>query len=68
MNVVLLFPRFFSPEEFGLTRVLVAAVGILSQFALFGMVNSVIRFFPFFKDKDAGHNGLLSRALASRQN
>ena len=64
VNVVLLFPRFFSPEEFGLTRVLVAAVGILSQFALFGMVNSVIRFFPFFKDKDAGHNGLLSRALA----
>lgn len=64
VNVVLLFPKFFSPEEFGLTRVLVAAVGILSQFALFGMVNSVIRFFPFFKDKDAAHNGILSRALA----
>jgi O-antigen/teichoic acid export membrane protein len=63
VNVVLLFPRFFSPEEFGLTRVLVAAVGILSQFALFGMANSIIRFFPFFKSKEAGHNGLLARAL-----
>jgi O-antigen/teichoic acid export membrane protein len=64
VNVVLLFPRFFSPEEFGLTRVLIAAVGILSQFALFGMINSIIRFFPFFKDNNAEHNGLLPRALA----
>lgn len=64
VNVVLLFPQFFSPEEFGLTRVLVAAVGILSQFSLFGMVNSVIRFFPFFKDEAKGHNGLLLRAVA----
>ena len=63
INVVLLFPKFFSPEEFGLTRVLVATIGVLSQFALFGMGSSIIRFFPFFKKKKSGHNGFLNGAM-----
>lgn len=61
---MLLFPAFFEPEEFGLTRVLIAVIGITGQLALFGMTNAIIRFFPRFKDGDEiNHNGLLLYAL-----
>lgn len=52
INVVLLFPRFFEPEEFGLTRVLIAVIGVSAQFALFGLGTAIIRFFPRFKQGD----------------
>lgn len=64
VNVVLLFPVFLSPEEFGLTRVILAIVTVASQFALLGAGNSIIRFFPEFKDPDSGHKGLLGLGMA----
>lgn len=64
VNVVLLFPKFFAPEEFGLTRVLIAVVGISVQFALFGLTSAIIRFLPKFKDGDEkSHHGLLGISL-----
>ncbi|MCF8461102.1 MAG: oligosaccharide flippase family protein [Flavobacteriales bacterium] len=64
INVVLLFPKFFAPEEFGLTRVLIAVVGIASQFALFGLTSVIIRFLPKFRDGDEkNHHGLLGVSL-----
>ncbi len=64
VNAVLLFPLFFKPEEFGLTRVLIAVVGISAQMALFGMTNAIIKFFPQFKDGDEKHqHGLLGVSL-----
>lgn len=66
INVVLLFPVFFEPEQFGLTRVLIAVIGISAQFALFGMTNAIIRFFPRFKGGDEDkHHGMLGLALLS---
>jgi O-antigen/teichoic acid export membrane protein len=63
LNVILLFPSFLSAEEFGLTRVMLAVVTIGSQFALLGSGNSIIRFFPEFKDPEKGHKGLLGLGL-----
>lgn len=64
INVVLLFPKFFAPEEFGLTRVLIAVIGISAQFALFGLGSAIIRFFPRFKEGDEQkQHGLLGWAL-----
>ncbi|MFC2175959.1 polysaccharide biosynthesis C-terminal domain-containing protein [Bacteroidota bacterium] len=64
INVVLLFPKFFAPEEFGLTRVLIAVVGISAQFALFGLTNSIIRFLPRFREGDhENHHGFLGLNL-----
>ncbi|MDP6908589.1 MAG: oligosaccharide flippase family protein [Flavobacteriales bacterium] len=66
INVVLLFPVFFEPEQFGLTRVLIAVIGVSAQFALFGMTNAIIRFFPRFREGDEDrHHGLLGLALFS---
>lgn len=64
VNVVLLFPRFFSAEEFGLTRVLVSVAAVAAQFALLGMVNTVIRFHPKWKAERNSSNGLLGLALS----
>ena len=63
LNVILLFPSILSAEEFGLTRVMVAVVTIGSQFALLGSGNSIIRFFPEFKNHGNGHRGLLRLGL-----
>ena len=64
INVVLLFPKFFAPEEFGLTRVLIAVIGIASQFALFGITSAIIRFLPRFREgDDKSHHGLLGLSL-----
>jgi O-antigen/teichoic acid export membrane protein len=64
INAVLLYPAFFEPEEFGLTRVLIAVIGISGQLALFGMTNAIIRFFPRFKEGDEDNQqGLLFYAL-----
>lgn len=64
LNAVLLFPAFFEPEEFGLTRVLIAVINIAAQFALFGMTNAIIRFFPRFKDGDEkNQHGLLGVSI-----
>ena len=66
INVVLLFPKFFEPEQFGLTRVLIAVIGVSAQFALFGLTNAIIRFFPKFKEGDERtHHGMLGWALFS---
>ncbi|MBI1286936.1 MAG: oligosaccharide flippase family protein [Flavobacteriales bacterium] len=64
INVAWLFPKFFEPEEFGLTRVLIGFIGIAGQFALFGLGNAIIRFFPRFKDGDEKQqHGLLGWVL-----
>ncbi|MCB0756389.1 MAG: hypothetical protein KDB98_12390, partial [Flavobacteriales bacterium] len=64
INVVVLFPKFFEPEEFGLTRVLIAVIGVSAQFALFGLGTAIIRFFPRFKEGDEEkQHGFLGWAL-----
>lgn len=50
LNTLVLFPRFFDADEFGLTRVLLSVAALLAQFAEFGGSNAINKFFPFFKD------------------
>lgn len=50
LNVLFFFPHFFSAEEFGLTRVLLAASTTFAQFAMLGSVTVMIKFFPFYRD------------------
>lgn len=64
VNMALLFPRFLSPDEFGLTRLLVSIAVVAAQIAHFGGEATVIRYFPWFRDKESGHRGLFGLALA----
>ncbi|MEZ4758400.1 MAG: polysaccharide biosynthesis C-terminal domain-containing protein [Flavobacteriales bacterium] len=63
VNVVLLYPRVLAAEEFGLLRLLVSITAVVAQVAQLGLDNTLIRFFPYFRDPDSGHRGLPSLVL-----
>lgn len=57
--VVYLYPKSLTPEQIGLTRVLIESALLFSFFAQFGMTSVAIRFFPYFKNPDNNNNGFL---------
>jgi O-antigen/teichoic acid export membrane protein len=63
VNVVLLYPRVLAADEFGLTRLLVSIATIAAQVAQLGAENTVIRYFPYFRDAARRHRGLLAMLL-----
>ena len=60
---IFLYPHILNPDEYGLTRVLISASYISSQFAHLGMHNLVIRYYPFFKKADPEQHGFLFWAI-----
>ncbi|MBM3444583.1 MAG: hypothetical protein FJX83_06295 [Bacteroidetes bacterium] len=48
-NVLFLFPRYFTPEQFGLTRVLLDIALIVSTLCAAGLLPVAMRFYPFYK-------------------
>lgn len=56
---ILMFPHILTADQYGLTRVLISASFISSQFAHLGFQNLVIRYFPFFKKADPQKHGFL---------
>ncbi len=60
LNVMYFFPNFFTMEEFGLTRLLFAIALTFANLSLFGLGQSMIRFYPFYKDRlDRSNNDFL---------
>ncbi|HEY0031085.1 MAG TPA: oligosaccharide flippase family protein [Bacteroidia bacterium] len=51
--------HLLSPDENGLTRILISISALFSQFAGLGFNASTVRFFPYFRNKDKGHHGYL---------
>lgn len=56
---VLLYPHILNPDQYGLTRVLISASFISSQFAHLGVRNSIIKFFPLFRNVSGKDHGML---------
>jgi len=48
-NVLFLFPKFFTPEEFGLTRILMDISMILSMICTAGTLPVAMKFYPYYK-------------------
>ncbi len=63
LNVVVLYPRVLGADEFGLTRLLIAMATIAAQVGQLGAENTVIRFFPYFRDPARKHGGILAMLL-----
>lgn len=61
---IFLYPHILNPDEYGLTRVLISASYISSQFAHLGMHNLVMRYYPFFKKADPENHGFLFWAIS----
>jgi O-antigen/teichoic acid export membrane protein len=51
--------RLLTPDENGLTRMLVSIAMLFSQFGGLGFNTITVRFFPYFRNKDKGHHGYL---------
>lgn len=49
INVLVLFPRYFTPAQFGLTRILVDIAMILAALGTAALVPVGFKFFPFYK-------------------
>lgn len=59
INTIVLFPNFFTADQFGLTRVLAAASALFCSLSLLGIPGLTIKYFPYFKNKESKHNGFL---------
>jgi O-antigen/teichoic acid export membrane protein len=61
-TIFFLFPRIFTQDQFGVTRLLVAMMVVLMQFPLFAMPNTIIRFFPMLTRNRKEEGALMSFA------
>ena len=59
VTTILLYPNILSTEQYGLTRVLLSLSVVMTQLANLGVNNTIIRFFPYFKNKEENHHGFL---------
>lgn len=59
----LLIPKVLDSEQIGLISILVSYATILATLASLGMPNVIIRYFPYFRDKENKHNGFLFNVM-----
>lgn len=64
INIIFIQPKLLTPEELGLTRLLYDFAYIIGLAVPLGLPNIIVKFFPFFKDKDHKHNGFAGFILA----
>lgn len=57
VNNSLLFPRYVGEEVLGFTQWLIELAGLFIMLASLASNATIIRFFPYFKDKSQKHNG-----------
>jgi len=61
--VTILSPKLLTPEQIGLTAILVAVSAVYSQFSTLGFTKVTERLFPYFRDKEKNHNGFVFLTL-----
>jgi O-antigen/teichoic acid export membrane protein len=52
INLLYLYPKFLEPEQIGLLRTIQDAALLFTPFAIFGLGQSIIKFFPHFSAED----------------
>jgi O-antigen/teichoic acid export membrane protein len=60
VNKIILFPKFLDPEQVGLANILIAVAALFAQFSSLGTLTVLWKFFPYFKDHQNKHYGLLT--------
>lgn len=63
ISTIYLYPNILTPEEYGLTRLLLSVAFVFTQFAHLGIKNISIKYFPYFKDNTNEHNGFFFLVL-----
>lgn len=63
VNVLIVQPRFLTPDELGLTRVLYSFSILVSTIVPFGIANIGVKYFPHFRDAAKKHHGFFGFML-----
>ncbi|MEX1268921.1 MAG: polysaccharide biosynthesis C-terminal domain-containing protein [Balneolaceae bacterium] len=63
LSTIILFPNILTPDQYGLTRVLLSIAIICAQFSHLGMTNIVIRYFPYYNTSGDSRYRLLTLSL-----
>lgn len=64
VNTLFLFPLVLSKEQIGLIRLLISVSFLFATFASLGAGNIPTKFFPYFRDEEKQHNGILAFILS----
>jgi O-antigen/teichoic acid export membrane protein len=59
VSLLYIQPKFLTPEEIGLTRVLFSVSALVGMFLPLGIGTITLRYFPKFRNEENGHNGFL---------
>ncbi|MBL7912157.1 MAG: polysaccharide biosynthesis C-terminal domain-containing protein [Bacteroidia bacterium] len=62
-NIIFIQPKLLSEEELGLTRLLYDFAYLIGLAVPLGLPNIIVKYFPFFKDKENKHNGFAGFVL-----
>lgn len=60
VNVLILFPKFLTPEQIGLVRLIPSAAFLLLPLAQLGLSQCTVRYYPAFEKKKNGPGELLA--------
>jgi O-antigen/teichoic acid export membrane protein len=60
LNLIVIQPRFLTPEELGLTRILYSFSILVAVFVPLGIGNATIKYFPEFRDPKKNHHGFFA--------
>lgn len=63
INIGVLSQKFLTPEQVGLTQVLISFATIFSQVGTLGMGNVAMRLFPNFRNNSNKHNGFIGLSI-----
>jgi O-antigen/teichoic acid export membrane protein len=63
INVAYLFPKFLEPEQVGLLRTIVDTSMLFVPFAVVGLGQSIIKFYPRYSHTDRQANGFITMIL-----
>lgn len=63
LNTLYFYPNILTKEQLGLVQLLLAVSMIFVQFVQLGVVNTVIKFFPQFREYSEKNNGFLFLSL-----
>ena len=63
VNTTLVLPRLLAPAQLGLLSVLVSLATMGALVSALGFTNTTLRFFPYFRNREAGHSGFLPLLL-----
>lgn len=63
INIIFIQPRLLTEEELGLTRLLYDFAYLIGIAIPLGLPNIIVKYFPYFKDRETRHNGFAGFAL-----